>query len=250
MCKLIIHRRQTNHDSLYSQGNKRTSFPPDQYSWQVFFSSQHILVLCHQDWPQKSLWFGFLILCQDYCSGFKSLAPRFCPLMWSRHQGIHILVPALPVLCVSLNKAVSSPSFLPISLYSLGALWTTKTRLAILWSCFMFSHFHFLLIWVLTSAGGSLFLRAPLIGIQTRLQAHWTKPWTLLASLMALALCSPYTVILNLDCPLESHVVVVVRSLNCRVLLFATSWTATHQAAVHCLPEFAQTHVHWVSDAI
>ena len=60
---------------------------------------------------------------------------------------------------------------------------------------------------------------------------------------MALALCSPYTVILNLDCPLESHVV-VVWSLNCHVLLFATPWTAAHQAAAHYLPEFAQTHVH------
>ena len=62
---------------------------------------------------------------------------------------------------------------------------------------------------------------------------------------MALALCSPYTVIFNLDCPLESHVVVVVvQSLNCHVLLFATPWTIAQQAAVHYPPEFAQTHVH------
>ena len=35
-----------------------------------------------------------------------------------------------------------------------------------------------------------------------------------------------------------------VQSLSC-VQLFATPWTATCQASVlHCLPEFAQTHVH------
>ena len=35
-----------------------------------------------------------------------------------------------------------------------------------------------------------------------------------------------------------------VQSLSC-VQLFATPWTATCQASVlHCLPEFAQIHVH------
>ena len=43
----------------------------------------------------------------------------------------------------------------------------------------------------------------------------------------------------------------VVQSLS-HVWLFATSWTAARQAfpVLHCVPEFAQTHVHWVSDAI
>ena len=41
-----------------------------------------------------------------------------------------------------------------------------------------------------------------------------------------------------------------VQLLSC-VWLFATPWTAAHQASVHHqLPEFTQTHVHWVSDAI
>ena len=41
-----------------------------------------------------------------------------------------------------------------------------------------------------------------------------------------------------------------VQSLS-RVRLFATSWTAAHQAFLrHQLPELAQTHVHWVSGAI
>ena len=36
-----------------------------------------------------------------------------------------------------------------------------------------------------------------------------------------------------------------------RVWLFATPWTAAHQASLyHQLPEFTQTHVHWVGDAI
>ena len=43
-----------------------------------------------------------------------------------------------------------------------------------------------------------------------------------------------------------------VQSLS-HVQLFATPWTAALQASLsvhHQLPEFAQTHVHWVSDAI
>ena len=41
-----------------------------------------------------------------------------------------------------------------------------------------------------------------------------------------------------------------VQSLS-RVWLFATPWTAAHQASLHHqLPEFTQTHVHWVGDAI
>ena len=44
---------------------------------------------------------------------------------------------------------------------------------------------------------------------------------------------------------------VIVQSLS-HALLFVTPWTAAHQASpvLHYLPEFAQTHVHWVSDAI
>ena len=42
-----------------------------------------------------------------------------------------------------------------------------------------------------------------------------------------------------------------VQSLSC-VWLFVTPWTAARQASLvhHQLPEFTQTHVHWVSDAI
>ena len=43
---------------------------------------------------------------------------------------------------------------------------------------------------------------------------------------------------------------VVVQSLSC-VQLFVTSWTETQGLPVlHQLPEFAQTHVSWVGDAI
>ena len=41
---------------------------------------------------------------------------------------------------------------------------------------------------------------------------------------------------------------VVVQSLS-HVRLFVTPWTAGFPV-LHCLPEFAQTHVHWVDDAI
>ena len=43
----------------------------------------------------------------------------------------------------------------------------------------------------------------------------------------------------------------VVQSLN-RVWLFVTPWTEAHQASpvLHHLSEFAQAHVHWVSDVI
>ena len=42
----------------------------------------------------------------------------------------------------------------------------------------------------------------------------------------------------------------VIQLLSC-VQLFVTPWTAAHQASCpHHLPEFAQTHVHWVSDVI
>ena len=45
--------------------------------------------------------------------------------------------------------------------------------------------------------------------------------------------------------------IIVVQSLNL-VWLFVTPWTAAHQASpvLHHLPEFAQAHVHWVSDVI
>ena len=44
---------------------------------------------------------------------------------------------------------------------------------------------------------------------------------------------------------------IIVQSLNC-VWLFATPWIAAHQSSLffHYLQEFAQTHVHWVDDAI
>ena len=36
-----------------------------------------------------------------------------------------------------------------------------------------------------------------------------------------------------------------------RVWLFVTPWTAARQTSLYLyLPEFAQTHVHWVNDAI
>ena len=42
----------------------------------------------------------------------------------------------------------------------------------------------------------------------------------------------------------------VVQLLSCAPF-FATPWTPAHQALVlHYLPEFAQIHVHWVSDVI
>ena len=46
--------------------------------------------------------------------------------------------------------------------------------------------------------------------------------------------------------------VIVVQSLSF-VQLFATPWTVWRtlsSSVLHCLPKFAQTHVHWVSDAI
>ena len=44
---------------------------------------------------------------------------------------------------------------------------------------------------------------------------------------------------------------VVVQSFSC-IWLFVTSWTTAFQASLSLtyLPEFGQTHVHWVSDAI
>ena len=47
----------------------------------------------------------------------------------------------------------------------------------------------------------------------------------------------------------EQNVTSSVQSLSC-VRLFATPWTAPCQASLHQLPEFTQTHVHWVCDAI
>ena len=44
---------------------------------------------------------------------------------------------------------------------------------------------------------------------------------------------------------------VLAVQLLIRVQLLVTPWTAARQAALSfCLPEFVQTHVHWVSDAI
>ena len=39
--------------------------------------------------------------------------------------------------------------------------------------------------------------------------------------------------------------IVFVQLLN-RVWFFAIPWTSACQAVIHCLPEFVQTHVHWI----
>ena len=56
---------------------------------------------------------------------------------------------------------------------------------------------------------------------------------------------------LNLMPSKSIHIVVVVQSLSC-VWLFLTPWTAAHQGfpVLHYLLKFAQTHVHWVDDAM
>ena len=46
----------------------------------------------------------------------------------------------------------------------------------------------------------------------------------------------------------RTNIFCFVQSLSC-VRLFATPWTA-EGLALHYLPEFAQTHVHWVYDTI
>ena len=45
-----------------------------------------------------------------------------------------------------------------------------------------------------------------------------------------------------------SHEVIVVQLLS-HVQFFATAWTAG-SSVLHCLPQFAQIHVHRVSDVI
>ena len=48
------------------------------------------------------------------------------------------------------------------------------------------------------------------------------------------------------------EILFAVFQLLCRFQLFATPWTAACQATfsiLHHLPEFAQTHDHWVADA-
>ena len=52
--------------------------------------------------------------------------------------------------------------------------------------------------------------------------------------------------------PWEKPLILIVDvvSLSC-VQFSTTSWTGAHQVSLlHYLPEFAQTHVHWVSDSI
>ena len=51
------------------------------------------------------------------------------------------------------------------------------------------------------------------------------------------------------DEEISSHHISSVQSLS-RVRLFVTPWTTAHQAVHHHFPEFTQTHVHQVSDAI
>ena len=48
---------------------------------------------------------------------------------------------------------------------------------------------------------------------------------------------------------LSCLLVVVIQSLSC-VRLFAAPWTAECCSVAHHLLEFAQTHVHWIGDAI
>ena len=45
-------------------------------------------------------------------------------------------------------------------------------------------------------------------------------------------------------------IVAVVVHLLSYILLFVTPQTAAPQASLHYLPDFAQTHVRWFSDAI
>ena len=51
----------------------------------------------------------------------------------------------------------------------------------------------------------------------------------------------PFLILMSLQ-------LISVQSLSC-VRLFAIPWTVAHLPVHHQLPEFTQTHVHWVSDA-
>ena len=51
------------------------------------------------------------------------------------------------------------------------------------------------------------------------------------------------------ECSPTTPHVVIVQLLSC-VQHFETPWTAAHQMVLHHLPELAQTHILWVSDAI
>ena len=51
------------------------------------------------------------------------------------------------------------------------------------------------------------------------------------------------------NCEEAQIVVVFSQPLSC-VWLFVTQWTAARQASLSCFLEFAQTHVHWVADAV
>ena len=52
-----------------------------------------------------------------------------------------------------------------------------------------------------------------------------------------------------LPVPVIFAIVVVVQSLSC-FWLFVTPWMTPGFPVLHYLPEFAQTHVHWVNDTI
>ena len=54
--------------------------------------------------------------------------------------------------------------------------------------------------------------------------------------------------ILTLPLTASPEVIVVVQLLS-HVQFFATPWTAG-SSVLHCLPKFAQIHVHQVSDAV
>ena len=59
--------------------------------------------------------------------------------------------------------------------------------------------------------------------------------------------CFPFCILKGSVFSPQHFAVVVVQSLS-HIQLFETLWPGS--SVLHCLPEFAQTQVHWVSDAI
>ena len=174
------------------------------------------------DWNELNWKSGLAGLLKSLLDSEK-LSCQHARLSWGRTRQIYLLASAilLYVVCFS------------------GSIWC----LCFSYSCALHSWFHYL------KWSPIVMLKCCLLFFKTRRLWYTISGKYTLHKLHSSISCSSVGCELNVN---ESKIcIIVVFQLLSHVRLFANPWTAAHQASLSfTLSQFAQTHIHWVSDAV